>query len=237
MGTSLFGQNSEGVMGMPSSPEQPFVWSLLNHQGHEHLKGIIKRKEAERRTGGTAWIAIGTLLGDNLIKPAEKYGGRLQVVFCAALRESPAVKCPHHLWSRWVDRLGDEHDIPEHVLVVGPRDSENEYALVCTSDTQFSLQAQPFSLGGHQTYPRGKQVGFSQRAAMLTRRSPEKVGRGTLYRQGFTATLVEPWQVKLLPDRQLTDEELAGLIQWQEQGTYEKWQPLVGSIRGRMLTR
>jgi hypothetical protein len=211
----------------------PFVWSLLNHQGREHLQDIVKRKEAERWTGNSAWIAIGTPLGENLLTTARQLGGTMQVVFCAALHPSEVSDDPHYLWSWWEDRDGCRYDIPDHVLVVGPLgDNPYEYALVCTSEEMpFSLQPQQFCLGHYHNYPSGRQIGVTQRAAVVSKRSPENVCGGRTYKEGFIATLINPWQVKVIPDRPLSPVELHQILNWERHGTYPQWQALVDSIR------
>ncbi len=217
------------------NPQQPFVWSLLNHQGRERLEGIVKRKEAERQVGNTAWISIGTSLGGNLHTTAMKLRGALDVVFCAALNPSKISGDPHYLWTSWEDRHGNRGVIPRHVLVVGPRKKKpHEYALICTSEERpFALYPQRFCTGDYQNYPSGTPVspGFPQRAALVTGRLPAICGSGAEYEEGFTATLIKPWQVKVIADRPLTNEEWERIRDWERIGTYAQWQDLVDSIR------
>jgi hypothetical protein len=198
---------------MAKSPDV-FVWTKIGDDAGEHIGGILHRKEAER-VAGSFWWGIGTTLDrPKLQQVLATSGGELLVVLSKQL--SPPKRSDSGemaLWTRWIDRWGKQHDIPDHAMVIGKRGAKCYYALVCRSDEPLYLRDQPFNDKELWNYPDGEHPGNSQNTALLTGdlQAARRCGR---YKKGFLATLVEPWLVTLAGRRELTADERNLIANW-----------------------
>src|SRR4051794_12763532 len=193
-----------------------FIWTKLGDDAGEAIRGILARKEAERRAG-TFWWGIGSSLERGRLRQALTGcgGGTLPVLFSEQLsRPRRGASGGMRLWTRWVDETGTDHEIPDHALVIGPADLARYYALVCRSDDSIAcLRDQPFDDQLFHNYPNGARPGASQNTALLTGclQVDHCAGR---YRRGFRAILVRPWLVTLAGSRLLSRDEQNLIADW-----------------------
>jgi len=216
---------------MASVPDV-FIWTKIGDDGGEVLLdsrnlrgGILGRKDAERRAESFWWGVGSSLNRDRLHQAIENSGRKLLVIFSKQL--SPQKKCESDktakmaLWTRYIDRQGKEHDIPDHAMVVGSSKYRKNgkpypyYSLVCQSNESILHLREPLF---NETLfcnvsKNGKQPGDSQNTALLTGdlQADQKGGR---YHQSFCATLVEPWFVTLSGRRELKPPEQDLIAEW-----------------------
>ena len=180
-----------------------FVWTKMGVESGEGLTQIVERKEEERRAGGGIfWWGIGSSLGSAVREHARAQGGSLPIIFSKMLGRAKAVdRSPAAVWRwmGWEDARGQTHNVPSHVKVISRGDPSKgkHYALVCNSATPLVLRDDGIRFDPAQCRtPSGKVPGASQVTALL-------IGSSVGHAQGsyaiaFSATLVEPWAVKLI---------------------------------------
>jgi hypothetical protein len=200
----------------------------------ETVSCIVDRKEEERRAGGEFWWGMRTPLGANLREVVQESGGRITAAFSE--NQEGQIEEGGLLWTKYEEIEDGENwkiDVPEHVLVVGPKMKNKHpphtYGLVCASSAQLMLRPQVINMGEFETHPLGKNVDSRQSAVILRRKpNPNPTDRATVYRTGFTATLIK--QVKLIAPKPLTTEQAHWFGNW-KQGNWS-WMDLVRKLRG-----
>jgi len=190
--------------------DPPFVLTKPGIEAGGSLVDIFARKEAERVAGGNIfWWGIGSSLGPAVCKAAQDAGGKLPVVF--ALNTRPSRPKEHDVsparvfrWTKWQDWNGSIRDVPAFARVTsrGHKLKRAHYALVCYSEKPIT-----FDLNGPAFDPSlcrtalAKRPGSSQVTALVwgdLNAADHKRGQ---YRIAFRATLVSPWQAKLVSYR------------------------------------
>jgi hypothetical protein len=190
--------------------DAPFVLTKPGIEAGEALADIVARKEAERIAGKNIfWWGIGSSLGSAVCKAAQDAGGKLPVVF--ALNNRPSRPKKHDVsptrifrWTKWQDWNGSIRDVPAfaHVTSRGHELKRTHYALVCYSEKPIT-----FDPNGPAFDPSlcrtslGKRPGSSQVTALVwgdLNTANHKLGQ---YRIAFRATLISPWQAKLVSYR------------------------------------
>lgn len=190
--------------------DAPFVLTKPGVEAGELLADIVARKEAERVAGNNIFRwGIGSSLGAAVCEAAEGVGGKLPVLF--VLNTRPSRPKEHDFsparvfrWTKWQDWNGSTRDVPAfaHVTSRGHELKRAHYALVCYSEKPIT-----FDLNGSAFDPSlcstalGKRPGSSQVTALVwgdLNAAGHKRGR---YRIAFRATLISPWQAKLISYR------------------------------------
>ena len=190
--------------------DPPFVLTKPGIEAGGSLVDIFARKEAERVAGRNIfWWGIGSSLGPAVCKAAQDAGGKLPVVF--ALNTRPSRPKEHDVsparvfrWTKWQDWNGSIRDVPAFARVTsrGHKLKRAHYALVCYSEKPIT-----FDLNGPAFDPSlcrtalAKRPGSSQVTALVwgdLNAADHKRGQ---YRIAFRATLVSPWQAKLVSYR------------------------------------
>jgi hypothetical protein len=202
-----------------------FVWTQMEAEGGEELLRIIQRKESERMAGGGVfWWCVGNSISAEALRKHADKTGTLSVVFsqkptCAQEKgRNPSEIC---VWSCYEDN----RTLPPHVLVTsGP--SKREYALVCQSAESVTIRKQPFDDSLVQTYM-GNSF-HTKRVTQLVRRPIGAKQNGGNYDAGFSATLIQPWVVRLARPRVLTPNERGVLLGWKPG---DDWMSLVRRLR------
>jgi hypothetical protein len=201
VGASILGEVCKG-MALSS-----FVLTKPGVEAGERLADIVARKEAERLAGnGTFWWGAGSSLGPAIRDAAEAAGGRLPVLFLVhekptAPRVQDVSPSSTFRWTEWQDRDGNLSAVPAFARVTsrGDENKRTHYALVCYSETPII-----FDPNGPLFDPRqcktakGKPPGSSQVTALLRGDLGELQHRNGQYRVVFRATMVSPWQAKLV---------------------------------------
>jgi hypothetical protein len=219
----------------------PFVWSLVGEDAGETLDHIVRRKEAERRTGrGEFWWGLGTPLGDSVESAAIVNKGTLPARFSALKpkKGNEDANAKIQVWNGWHSiRKGGQHGtIPDHVLVTSGyaptepgKPEKAHYALVCRSDARLALGNHgSFNSAQCRTVKNNRAPGPSQRAALLTGQHTHSRGPYTI---AFEANLVGPWYVRLTYGHVLTPAEIGRIRQYKEG---DDWLTLVKSLRKRV---
>jgi hypothetical protein len=213
-----------------------FVWSKMQTESGATLPAILALKENERLAGnGQFWWGVGNSLGPRLRKVVQEAGGTLPVLFSLMLsRPQKADTHPEgiHLWTKWEDAEGRRHDLPPNVLQWSRAgDKDYHYALVCHSQAPLAITAHGAFDPTRCVTPTGKRPGAQQTTALLQGDPYDDHGPG-VYHFGFRATLIEPWQVKLVEPRKLTATEGKLFEEWKR-----GWTRFVARTRaGRDLT-
>jgi len=190
--------------------DAPFVLTKPGIEAGESLADIVARKEAERVAGKNIfWWGIGSSLGPAAYKTAQGAGGKLPVVF--VLNNRPSRPKEHDVspaqifhWTKWEDWNGSVRDVPAFARVTsrGHEVKRAHYALVCYSEgpITFDVNGPAFDPSFCRT-ALGKRPGSSQVTALVwgdLNAANHKLGQ---YRIAFRATLVAPWQAKLVSYR------------------------------------
>ncbi len=179
-----------------------FVWTKIGPEAGETLEAIVARKERERQDcNGVFWWGIGNSLGQNVVAAARANGGALPVIF-TRMRTPPkkidVAPAQTWRWLAWEDERGDRHEIPPCTLITSraPTGNRRHYALVCRSETPLNIGdgSRRFDHTRCRTLA-GKAPGAS-RVTALVDGSVDGQSSG-LYEICFSATLVEPWFVRL----------------------------------------
>ena len=217
---------------------RPFVWTKMGAEGGQTLRKIVAIKEAERQAGaGVFWWGIGNSLGGAVRSAAMRSGGTLPIVFSTMLsRPRRTDSHPDHvfLWEEWEDAEKVVRPIPSHVLEWsrGQEGKKFHYALVCKSDEPLIIHdTTPFDSSKCLT-EKGKKTGSSQVTALLEGNLDGDHSRGE-YQDGFRATLVEPWFVKLTSPRYLSVDERDFQNSWNQGGD---WNGFVRKLRNSAAT-
>jgi hypothetical protein len=184
-----------------------FVLTKPGVEAGERLADIVTRKEAERIAGKNIfWWGVGNSLGPALRDAAKAAGGTLPVFFL--VNKKPAPPRAHDVapsstfrWTKWEDWDGKIVSVPSYARVTsrGDEDKRSHYALVCHSEGPIV-----FEQNGGSFDPllcktgSGKRPGSSQVTALLQGdvNAPEHRNGG--HRIVFKATLVAPWQARLV---------------------------------------
>jgi hypothetical protein len=209
-----------------------FVWSKIQAEGGQPLKRIILLKESERAAGnGVFWWGVGNALGLAVDQYADKAGGTLPILFSkmkGAPRKGDTDPEFVSLWTEWEDRSGQIHAIPPHVLEWSrwAADKKTHYALVCYSSI-------PLAISDHGTFdpsqchtPGGKHPAGSMVTTLLEDDLDANHSQGA-YHRDFCASLVRPWQVKLVRPRKISPEAIRACPKG------GSWQAFVDSIRAQ----
>jgi hypothetical protein len=219
-----------------------FIWTKFGDDAGEVTAGILQRKEAERLAGSFWWGVGSSLNRDKRRQALSDSAGRLQVVFSKQLsRPKPCESgqmAAMALWTRWLDDSGKSHEIPSHAMVISKAGARCYYALVCGSgkplyrrDSYGRLCLRELLFDDHifYNYRSDKKPCASQNTALLTGNLQADQGSGR-YREGFRATLVYPWFVRLDRHRHrlLTPDEQDLIADWDG----KHYAALVRRIRG-----
>lgn len=193
-------------------PSTAFVITKPGTEAGEDLAKIVARKEAERLAGsGIFWWGIGSSLGPALRQAAEDAGGELPLLFVTHERPGrPKAQdvTPERVfrWTKWEDWSDKQHNVPSHVQVTSRGDGSKHahYALVCRAEGPIGLDLNgpKFDMALCETKA-GKRPGSSQVTALLWGDISSPQHRQGQYRVAFRATLVAPWQAKLVEYRSL----------------------------------
>ena len=192
-----------------------FVWNRIQAEAGAPLDRILARKEAERLAGtsefaGVFWWGIGTNLCTSVCAAAQERGEELPARFSKMLsRPKKHDEKPTRVrrWTRWQDPQGCQHDFPAHVVVTSRENARDfHFALVCRSFTSVALHDDPFDDRLCRNHPSGQNVGAQQVTSLLSSNSSADHSAGR-YRQGFRATVVCPWLVRLVAFVLLTPDE------------------------------
>jgi hypothetical protein len=208
-----------------------FVWTKMQADSGQSLREIIVRKEEERAAGGTFWWGIGNSLGRNIRDIALEQNGTLPVLFSVMLSRPQAKDVnPEliYLWSSWEDWEGRIRPLPPHVLSLsrGGERKKAYYALVCHSSVPLAVVDHgPFDPDRYRTLL-GKVPGNSQVTALLKGNLYESQLSGR-YHEGFRASLVCPWAVKLVKPKIVSREAVGA---WKKG---DDWQRFVAELRQR----
>ncbi|MBM4072781.1 MAG: hypothetical protein FJ271_28215 [Planctomycetes bacterium] len=206
----------------PSSTDTLFqqrylVWSKMGDEAGERINGILARKEAERLVNSFWWGVghVNCMAKKNLDSALQQNEGILPVLF------SKQLSCPKKydsdtvgmfVWTHYEGKHGIT-PIPSHALVISKGVAKRYYSLVCHAEESISSMREiPFDDRLCRNFPDGPQPGGSQ-VTTLVARLPGDHGRGR-YRQGFWATLIDPWLVKLTGCRRLTKDEEHAVANW-----------------------
>ncbi len=187
--------------------DSPFVLTKPGIEAGESLASIVARKEAERVAGkNTFWWGIGSSLGPVVCRAAQDAGGKLQVIFVLNNRLSRPKEqdvSPSRVfrWTKWQDWKGSVREVPAfaHVTSRGHELKRAHYALICSSERpiKFDVNGPAFDPSICRT-ALGKRPGSSQVTALVwgdLNSVDHKLGQ---YRIAFRATLISPWQAKLV---------------------------------------
>jgi hypothetical protein len=189
-----------------------FVLTKPGVEAGERLVDIVARKESERVAGkGTFWWGVGNSLGAAIREVAKAAGGTLPILFL--VNERPTPPKPHDVapsstfrWTKWQDWDGAVSDVPAFARVTsrGDDDKRTHYGLVCYSERPviFDTKGPLFDPRRCKT-AKGKPPGSSQVTALLRGDLGELQHRNGQYRVVFRATLVFPWQAKLVTYQQI----------------------------------
>ena len=214
-----------------------FVWTKMGAEGGQSLPRIIALKEAERQAGsGVFWWGIGNSLGVAVHEAAAKSGGTLPVIFSTMLtRHKRADSHPNYVcvWEHWQDQQGIVRPLPPHVLEWsrGNEAKKVHYALVCRSTEPLSIaDLGQFDPSKCKTV-KGKSPGGSQVTALLEEDASMDHSRGE-YHRCFKADLVEPWVVKLVRPRRMSQDEQSIQNSWRPGGD---WLGFVGRFRSGLI--
>ena len=188
----------------------PFVLTKPGIEAGESVADIIARKEAERVAGKNVfWWGIGSSLGPAVRKAAQDAGGKLPVVFVvhnnqARPKEHDVSPARIFRWTKWQDWNGAVHDVPEFAQVTsrGHNLKRAHYAMVCYSEKPitFDPKGPAFDPSLCRT-ALGKRPGSSQVTALVWGDLSAADHRLGQYRIAFRATLIAPWQAKLVSYR------------------------------------
>lgn len=219
----------------------------MGTESGQELACIIRRKEFERRIGGTFWWGIGTSLGDAPRRAAlEHGGGETLPVIWSAMRSKPqrhdAEPSAVLAWTEYLTAEGVRAPVPPHALVISrPKKdgsiSSKYQALVCATPddllTQFSRGFErPFDHLAYRTFDAGKPVGQSQTTAIARRSAPS--GSQPQYRADMRATLVGPLVVTMQRPVIMSAAALAELARWSlmdpNQIDAGEWRAFVASV-------
>lgn len=218
-----------------------FCWTKMGAESGEQLQLIIRRKEWERSLGnGLFFWGIGQSLGGNA-DLAMRTGETLKVLFSPMISKAKAIdSAPNEtvVWSTFVDAYGEEHPLPEHILVTSRstlpsgRRKEFHYALVCRSHnslvTSGQLSVDPTSICNFAT---NKPLGASQVTAIVRNNTERQAVGGKVYPVSFFAELVQPYFVRLSSPRVLSSTEKTLLARTTESSAERTWRDVVTSIR------
>jgi len=218
-----------------------FCWTKMGAESGEQLELIVRRKEWERSLGkGLFFWGIGQSLGGNA-NLAMRTGETLKVLFSPMISKAKTIdSAPNEtvVWSSFVDAYGEEHPLPEHILVTSRatlpsgRRKEFHYALVCRSPhslaTPGQLSVDPSLICNFAT---NKPLGASQVTAIVRNSREQQAVSGKIYPVSFFAELVQPYFVRLSAPRILSSIEKTLLARTTESGAERTWRDVVTSIR------
>lgn len=206
----------------------------MQAEGGQTLRTILGIKEDERQAGdGTFWWGVGNSLGTAVQEAAKNSGGTLPILFLM-MPSKPQRRDSHpdqvFLWKFWEDRAGGKHYIRQHVLEWsrGAKNKKKHYALVCRLHEPLKIGVHVFDQSRWLTH-RGKRPGASQVTALLRGDLDGDHSQGD-YCFGFRATLVDPWQVKLVDPQRLSPKKCKLLASWKKGAD---WGNFVAQFRGK----
>lgn len=194
-------------MGGSKLIDAPFVLTKPGVEAGESLAAIVARKEAERAAGKNVfWWGVGSSLGPAVVKAAQSVGGKLQIVFVipnkiSRPKEHDASPEQVFRWTQWQNQNGVVRDVPSFANVTsrGHNLKSAHYALVCYSETPLKLDinGQAFDPSLCRT-ALGKVPGSSMVTALVWGDLTAPGHIGAQYRIAFRATLISPWQARLV---------------------------------------
>lgn len=187
-------------MGLP----EVFCWTKFGTEAGESVGSILSRKETERQsTGGVFLWGIGSSIAPSLRELLWITRSPLVIFSAMVARPKPIDVSPDSVvrWRGAVGLDGRSFEVPPECVVtsrapVRPTLSRH-FALVCRSDESLAA-AQPndsFDRSDVVNLRTGLPVGASQVTSVVRRIS--KCTKGA-YEIGFTATLVDPYFVRLV---------------------------------------
>ena len=219
-----------------------FVWTKMNTDGGEPLENIVRRKDLERQSGeGTFenvfWWGVGESRGEAIRSHLVGKVKNPRVLFSRTLGPSQQRdKEGGLIWQSYLDDEGNEHSIPDHVIVHS-RPTESYRAIVCHSP-------QPLRLSGRVSFYAselrnlnkdgtvGKVPGNNQTTSVVGYSPNSKKRIGRPYHDELRADLVGPYFVKLARPRRLTKTERTLFRSIGEDGTtIEDYLSVVGQLR------
>jgi hypothetical protein len=213
-----------------------FVWTKMQSEGGASLAKILALKEAERIAGKNVfWWGIGNPLDQAAVcKAARAANGTLPILF-SRMHTPPQKKDAHPdrvlLWTEWEDPTGRTFKLPAHIFEWsrGYEGKRTHYALVCRSSERLEIGDHgPFDPKHCQQEKSGKTPASIQVTALLRGSISMEVNHYPgCYREGFRATLIEPWFVRLVNPRPLDASEQRMLQTW----SGEEWQEVVDRLR------
>ncbi len=184
-----------------------FCWTRMGAESGQSLDVILKRKELERQAGnGTFFWGIGNSLGTAIIKFVNKEP-KPKVLF-SKIKSKPkkidTSPAKVYLWKSFIDHHECIHELPINNLVLSrgystTRGKTHHYALVCNKENSFKREVwEDINFNNLKNYISDKnKLGFSQVTAIVKRNGHEGTN-GLQYNVEFSASLVEPFFVKLV---------------------------------------
>lgn len=227
-----------------------FVWTKMNTDGGEPLENIVRRKDLERQSGertfeNVFWWGVGESKGEAIRKHLVGKVGNPRVLFSrmCSLPQQRDKEEGGLIWQSYLDDEGNEHSIPDHVIVhsrrkdIHSRPIKSYYAIVCRSP-------QPLRLSGRASFYAselrnlrqdgtvGKNPGSSQTTLVVDYSPNPKKRIGRPYHDELRADLVGPYFVKLACKKCLTKTEHALFRGIGKDGkTIEDYLSVVGKLR------
>jgi hypothetical protein len=198
-----------------SQPEddQTFVFTKPGTEAGETLLDILSRKEDERLAGkrlagkNVFWWGVGNSLGNDLQAAAIKAGGILPVIFVGHDRPTtPKDESANPgrvvRWTKWKSKHEQMKDVPAYAKVRSRWDEKKKlhFALVCECETPLSIDPNGLRFDPTlcRTFAAGRTPGTSQITALVRGNLRDPGHRDGRYRIFFRASLVAPWQAKLI---------------------------------------
>lgn len=224
------------------APAEYVCWTRMQAEAGQALDRIIARKEIERELGdGLFFWGVGNPPA-KAAQALSRLGVEIPIIF-SVMKSRPKTSdvWPSAVvaWTHYLDSLGVERTLPEHVLVTSRRDSASgpktsHYALMCLSAKPLSLErGSSFdptayrNVGGN-----GAPVGASQVTALLHKTGEPQSGE---YEVNMRAKLTGSYWVKLTRPVEVSSSSLERVAA--EATGPSSWLSLVHDIRSRECQR
>ncbi len=184
-----------------------FCWTRIGSESGQSLDVILRRKELERKTGNGTFIwGIGNSLGSVIWKFVKEV--KEPMVLFSKIKSQPKHVDTHpskvFLWTSYIDKYNNIIELPKNALIFSRANGKkmlktHHFALICKGTNIIEKEVwEDVKFNNLKNFDSIKnRIGYSQVTAIV-RNNGQRHVNGLKYNVEFSATLVEPFFIKLI---------------------------------------